>query len=180
MVSTSGLRGTWKGGRFVGNDANVVIALYVNAVTTHRLNMPETYRAQKAEQTACFTILKEWVRQHIREKDYMYKLTDGMTEVEGRGYLWEIPHVKWGNENDPFYLLLARTLNEMADAFGCEPHSNNSTPYALEYSWVRGNGMEYDSVRLGAYAYAVGVKVETEVAADYLLAEDLSWVTDQT
>jgi hypothetical protein len=28
--------------------------------------------------------------------------------------------------------------------------------------------MGYDTVRLGAYAYALGVKVETEVAHDYM------------
>jgi hypothetical protein len=61
----------------------------------------------------------------------------------------------------------------MADAFNCEEHSNHSTPYALEYSWVKGNGMEYNTIRMGAYAYAVGVKVETEVAADFLVAEEL-------
>ena len=179
MVSTSGLRGTWKGGTYVGNTANVVIALYVNAITTHRRNMPETYKVQQDEQRACFTILREWVRQHIREKDEMYVMNEFMTEVDGRGYMFELRHVKWGDENDPFYLLLHRTLNEMAETFDCKTHSNSSTRYALEYSWVRGNGMEYDTVRLGAYAYAVGVKVETEVAADFFLAEDLSWVTDQ-
>ena len=171
MVSTSGLRGTWKGGRYVGKDANVVIALYVNAVTS-RIRSEER-SAQLAEQRACFTILKEWVRQHIREKDHMYVFNEFMTEVDGRGYMFELRHVKWGDETDPFYLLLARTLKEMAETFGCKSHSNNSTPYALEYSWVRGNGMEYDTVRLGAYAYAVGVKVEVETAADFFLAEEL-------
>lgn len=178
MVSTSGLRGTWQGGTIVGKTANVVIALYVNA---HGRNarLGEARAEYKREQTACFAILKEWVRQHIREKDYMYVFTDNMTEVDGRGYLWEFNGVEWGDKKSPFYLLLHRTLKEMAEAFNCEAHSNHSTPYALEYSWVRGNGMEYDTVRLGAYAYAVGVKVETEVAADFLIAEDLSWVTDQ-
>ena len=171
MVSTSGLRGTWKGGRYVGNDANVVIALYANAVTS-RIRSEER-SAQLAEQRACFTILKEWVRQHIREKDHMYVFNEFMTEVDGRGYMFQLDRVKWGNDNDPFYLLLARTLKEMAEAFNCQPHSNNSTPYALEYSWVRGNGMEYDTVRMGAYAYAVGVKVEVETAADFFLAEEL-------
>lgn len=174
MVSTSGLRGTWKGGRFVGKDANVVIALYVNVNTNTRY--PELREDRKREQAGCFAILREWVRQHIREKE----LANNMTEVDGRGYLFELNGVAWGNENSPFYLLLHRTLKDMAEAFGCEEHSNYSTPYALEYSWVRGNGMEYDTVRLGAYAYAVGVKVETEVASDFLIAEDLSWVTDQT
>ena len=89
-----------------------------------------------------------------------------MTEVDGRGYLFELPHVKWGNEGNHFFVLLRDTLKEMADAFNLHPHSNCSTPYALEYSWVKGNGLEYDTVRLGAYAYAVGVKVETEVAND--------------
>jgi hypothetical protein len=179
MVSTSGLRGTWKGGRFVGKDANVVIALYVN-IQGASTNYPELRAERKAEQRACFTILKEWVRQHIREREEMYVFNEFMTEVEGRGYMFELRHVKWGDCTDPFYLLLQRTLDEMAETFNCQPHSNNSTPYALEYSWVKGHGMEYDTVRLGAYAYAVGVKVETEVAADFLLEEDLSWVTDQT
>jgi hypothetical protein len=171
MVSTSGLRGTWKGGRYVGKDANVVIALYVNAVTS-RIRSEER-SAQLAEQRACFTILKEWVRQHIREKDHMYVFNEFMTEVDGRGYMFQLDRVKWGDCTDPFYLLLLRTLDEMADAFNCQPHSNNSTPYALEYSWVKGNGMEYDTVRLGAYAYAVGVKVEVETAADFFIAEEM-------
>ena len=171
MVSTSKLRGTWKGGGFVGNDANVVIALYVNAVSS-RIRSEER-SAQLAEQRACFTILKEWVRQHIREKDHMYVFNEFMTEVDGRGYMFELRHVKWGNETDPFYLLLARTLKEMAEAFNLRTHDNCSTPYALEYSWVKGNGLEYDTVRLGAYAYAVGVKVETEVANDFFTAEEL-------
>lgn len=172
MVSTSGLRGTWRGGRIVGNTARVVIALYANATGSHS-TLPEIQVQRKREQAACFAIIREWVRQHIREKDEMYQLADHMTEVDGRGYLWELHHVKWGNEADPFYLLLQRTLNEMAEAFNCEAHSNHSTPYALEYAWVRGNGMEYDTVRLGAYAYAVGVKVETEVAADFLISEEM-------
>jgi hypothetical protein len=166
MVSTSKLRGTWKGGGFVGNDANVVIALYVNAVSS-RIRSEER-SAQLAEQRACFTILKEWVRQHL---DDVFK--DHMTEVDGRGYLFEFHRIEWGNKVNPFYLLLRDTLKEMADAFNLHPHSNCSTPYALEYSWVKASGMEYDTVRLGAYAYAVGVKVETEVAADFLIAEEL-------
>lgn len=176
MVSTSGLRGTWKGGRLVGKDANVVIALYVNTLT----NRYEVRNKRAQEQRACFTILKEWVRQHILDKDYMHRLADSMTEVDGRGYMFELNHVKWADNSDPFYLLLLRTLDEMEEAFNLREHDNCSTPYALEYSWVKGHGMEYDSVRLGAYAYAVGVKVETEVAADFFIAEDLSWVTDQT
>jgi hypothetical protein len=166
MVSTSKLRGTWKGGGFVGNDANVVIALYVNAVSS-RIRSEER-SAQLAEQRACFTILKEWVRQHL---DDVFK--DHMTEVDGRGYLFEFHRIEWGNKVNPFYLLLRDTLKEMADAFNLHPHSNCSTPYALEYSWVKASGMEYDTVRLGAYAYAVGVKVETEVAGDFLIAEEL-------
>jgi len=172
MVSTSGLRGTWKGGRYVGNDADVVIALYVNAAGGHS-TLPDIQAARKAEQRACFTILKEWVRQHIREKPEMYIMNEFMTEVDGRGYMFELRNVKWGNENDPFYLLLRRTLNEMADTFNLRSHDNCSTSYALEYSWVRGHGVEYDTVRLGAYAYAVGVKVETEVANDFFTAEEL-------
>lgn len=173
MVSTSGLRGTWKGGTYVGNTANVVIALYVNAITTHRRNMPETYKLQQDEQRACFTILKEWVRQHIREKEEMHRFADSMTEVDGRGYMFELHGIDWGNETSLSYLLLHRTLNEMAETFDCKTHNNCGTRYALEYSWVRGNGMEYDTVRMGAYAYAVGVKVEVETAADFFLAEDL-------
>lgn len=172
MVSTSKLRGTWQGGQFVGNDANVVIALYVNA-HGRLTRFQEGQAAWKAEQRACFTILKEWVRQHIREKEEMYVFNEFMTEVEGRGYMFELRRVKWGNENDPFYLLLQRTLKDMAEAFNCEAHSNHSTPYALEYSWVKGRGMEYDTVRLGNYAYAVGVKVEVETAADFFIAEEL-------
>jgi hypothetical protein len=33
--------------------------------------------------------------------------------------------------------------------------------------------MEYDTVRLGNYAFAVGVKVEVETAADFFIAEEL-------
>lgn len=171
MVSTSGLRGTWQRGRIVGNSADVVIALYVNVNTSTRY--PELREDRKREQRACFTILKEWVRQHILEVQHMHYFRDNMTEVDGRGYLWELHHVRWGSGTDPLYLLLQRTLDEMAETFNLRSHDNCSTPYALEYSWVRGHGMEYDSVRLGAYAYAVGVKVETEVAADFLLAEEL-------
>lgn len=163
MVSTSGLRGTWKGGRFVSKDADVVIALYVNAAGRGR---------QSDEQLACFAILREWVRQHIRDRDEMYVMNEFMTEVEGRGYMFELRNVKWGNDNDPFYLLLQRTLKEMAEAFNLRSHDNCATSYALEYSWVRGNGIEYDTVRLGAYAYAVGVKVEVETAADFFIAEE--------
>lgn len=172
MVSGHSLRGTWQGGRIVGNDARVVIALYANAQGSYS-NLSEVRAQYKREQIACFAILREWVRQHILEKDYMWNMAKHTHEVEGRGYLWEIPHVKWGDENDPFYFLLKRTLDEMAEVFNCEAHSNHSTPYALEYSYVKGNGMEYDSVRLGAYAHAVGVKVETEVAADFFLVEDM-------
>jgi hypothetical protein len=96
-----------------------------------------------------------------------------MTEVEGRGYMFELRNIKWGDCTDPFYLLVQRTLNDMAETFNCEAHSNNSTPYALEYSWVKGGGMEYDTVRLGNYGYAVGVKVEVETAADFFVAEEL-------
>lgn len=172
MVSTSGLRGMWQGGKFVGNTANVAIALYVNA-HGRLTRFQEGQAAWKVEQRACFTILKEWVRQHIREKEEMYVFNEFMTEVDGRGYMFQLDRVKWGDCTDPFYLLLLRTLDEMADAFGCKPHSNHSTPYALEYSWVKGQGMEYDTVRLGNYAYAVGVKVEVETAADFFLAEEL-------
>jgi hypothetical protein len=156
----------------VGKSAEVVIALYAN-VNGRNANLSQARAEYKREQAACFAIIREWVRQHIREKDYMRTFAVNMTEIEGRGYLFEFDDVVWGNENNPFYLLVQRTLNEMADAFNCEEHSNHSTPYALEYSWVKGNGMEYNTIRMGAYAYAVGVKVETEVAADFLVAEEL-------
>ena len=166
MVSTSKLTGTWQRGGHVGNDAEVVIALYANALRVGERS--EHYKQQRDEQLGSFAILKEWVRQNIREKDEMYVFNEFMTEIEGRGYLFEFNHVKWGSETDPFYLLVQRTLKDMAEAFNCEAHSNCSTPYALEYSYVKGHGTEYDTVRLGAYAYAVGVKVETEVAHDYI------------
>jgi len=172
MVSTSKLTGTWQGGGHVSNTAHLAIALYVNA-QGRLTRYEEGQAAYKAEQLACFAILKEWVRQHIREKDEMYVFNEFMTEVEGRGYMFEFHRVRWGNNNDPFNLLVQRTLNDMAETFECKPHSNNSTPYALEYSWVKGNGMEYDTVRLGNYAYAVGVKVEVEVAPDFFIAEEL-------
>ena len=172
MVSTSKLSGTWQGGGHVSRDARVVIALYANAQGFKSI-LPSVQERYKTEQRACFAILKEWVRQHIREKDYMYVFNKFMTEIEGRGYLWEIPHVRWGNETDPFYLLVQRTLKDMAETFNCEANSNHSTDYALEYAYVKGNGMEYDTVRLGAYAYAVGVKVETEVANDFIRGEGL-------
>ena len=172
MVSTSKLSGTWQGGGHVSKDAQVVIALYAN-VEGINTGYPELQKERKAEQRACFAILKEWVRQHIREKDYMYVFNEFMTEIEGRGYLFEFDHVRWADNSDPFYRLIDRTLKEMQETFNCEPHSNCSTPYALEYSYVKGNGMEYDTVRLGAYAYAVGVKVETEVANDFIRGEGL-------
>lgn len=165
MVSTSRLIGTWRGGGHVGNDAEVVIALYVNALRVGERSAH--YEQQRGEQLGSFAILKEWVRQHIREKDYMYMFNEFMTEIEGRGYLFEFNHVKWGNGNDPFYLLIQRTLKDMAETFDLFSH-NTASSYALEYSYVKGNGMEYDTVRLGNYAYAVGVKVETEVAHDYV------------
>lgn len=172
MVSGHSLRGIWQTGAIVGKSAEVVIALYAN-VNGRNANLSQARAEYKREQAACFAIIREWVRQHIREKDYMRTFAVNMTEIEGRGYLFEFDDVVWGNENNPFYLLVQRTLNEMADAFNCEEHSNHSTPYALEYSWVKGNGMEYNTIRMGAYAYAVGVKIETEVAADFLVAEEL-------
>ena len=174
MVSTSKLTGIWQGGGHVSNTAHLAIALYVNAqgrLTRYRFE--EGQAPWKAEQLACFAILKEWVRQHIREKDEMYMFNEFMTEVDGRGYMFEFRHVRWGNTLDPFNLLVQRTLNDMAETFECKPHSNNSTPYALEYAYSKGNGMEYDTVRLGNYAYAVGVKVEVETAPDFFLAEVL-------
>lgn len=172
MVSGHSLRGIWQTGAIVRRTADVVIALYAN-VHGRNARLSEARAEYKREQAACFAILREWVRQHIREKPEMYVMNEFMTEIEGRGYLFELRHVKWGNENDPFYLLLQRTLKDMADAFNCEEHSNHSTPYALEYAYSIGNGMEYETKRMGAYAYAVGVKVETEVAADFLVAEEL-------
>lgn len=172
MVSTSALSGTWRKGAHVSRGAAMVIALYANA---HGSNSRQTdvQAAYKAEQAACFAILREWVRQHIREKPEMHKFVECMYEIDGRGYLFDFDHVAWGNENDPFYLLVKRTLDEMQGTFNCKPHSNHSTPYALEYSYVMGKGMGYDTVRLGAYAYAVGVKVEVEVAADFMNGEGL-------
>ena len=179
MVSGHSLRGIWQTGGFVGKTANVVIALYAN-VYGRNANLSQARAEYRREQAACFAIIREWVRQHIREKDEMHRFAKNMTEIEGRGYLFELDQVHWGDNSSVFYLLLQRTLKDMADAFNCEEHSNHSTPYALEYAYTIGNGMEYNTVRMGAYAYAVGVKVETEVAADFLLEEDLSWVTDQT
>jgi hypothetical protein len=149
----------------VSNDAEVVIALYVNALRVGERSVH--YKHQRDEQLGSFAILKEWVRQNIREKDYMYVFNEFMTEIEGRGYLFEFNHVKWGNGTDPFYQLIQRTLKEMAETFNLLSH-NTASSYALEYSWVKGKGMEYDTVRLGNYAYAVGVKVECEVAHDYI------------
>ena len=167
MASTSKLIGTWQGGGNVDDTAEVVIALYANVLRVSKHS--EHYEDQYHQQMASYTILKEWVRQHLREKPEMYKFMDGITTIDGRGYLFELYNVAWGKESDPFYLLIQRTLKEMAETFNCDPHSNCSTPYALEYSYVKGNGMEYDTVRLGNYAYAVGVKVETEVAHDYMV-----------
>jgi hypothetical protein len=167
MVSTSKLTGTWQGGGNVGDTTEVVIALYANALRVTKQS--PHYEDQYHQQMASFAILREWVRQHLREKPEMERFMDGITTIDGRGYLFELYNVAWGNETSPFYLLIQRTLKEMAETFNCDPHSNCSTPYALEYSWVKGNGMAYDTVRLGNYAYAVGVKVETEVAHDYMM-----------
>ena len=166
MVSTSKLTGTWRHGGRVNSNTEVVIALYANALRVSKQS--EHYEDQYHQQMASFAILKEWVRQHLREKPEMYKFMDGITTIDGRGYLFELYNVAWGKESDPFYLLIQRTLKEMAETFNCEAH-NTASSYALEYSWVKGNGMEYDTVRLGNYAYAVGVKVETEVAHDYMM-----------
>jgi len=165
MVSTSKLIGTWQGGGHVRKDAEVVIALYANALRVSKHS--EHYEDQYHQQMASFAILKEWVRLHLREKPEMYRFMDGITTIDGRGYLFELNNVYWGDETNPFYLLIQRTLKEMAETFNCEAH-NTASSYALEYSWVKGNGMAYDTVRLGNYAYAVGVKVETEVAHDYV------------
>jgi len=172
MVSGHSLRGIWQKGTIVGNTTHLAIALYVNA-HGRQSRVPEAQAAYKAEQRACFTILKEWVRQHIHEREEMYMFSEFMTEVDGRGYMFEFHRVRWGDERDPFYLLVQRTLKDMAEAFNCKEFSNHSTPYALEYSYSKGNGMEYETVRMGAYAYAVGVKVEVEIANDFFLAEEL-------
>jgi hypothetical protein len=166
MVSTSKLIGTWQGGGHVRKDAEVVIALYANALRVSKQSAH--YEDQYHQQMASYAILREWVRQHLRGKPEMERFMDGITTIDGRGYLFELYNVDWGNETNPFYLLIQRTLKEMAGTFNCKAHNNCGTDYALEYSWVKGNGMEYDTVRLGNYAYAVGVKVETEVAHDYV------------
>jgi hypothetical protein len=155
----------------VDKTAEVVIALYANALRVGEKS--EHYAEQYREQMASYTILKEWIRQHIREKVYMWELVRGMTEIEGRGYLFELDRVRWADNSDPLYRLIDRTLKEIQETFNCGANSNHSTPYALEYSYVKGNGMEYDTVRLGAYAYAVGVKVELEVANDFIRGEGL-------
>jgi len=170
MVSTSKLSGTWQGGGHVDKTAEVVIALYANALRVGEKS--EHYAEQYREQMASYTILKEWIRQHIREKVYMWELVRGMTEIEGRGYLFELDRVRWADNSDPFYRLIDRTLKEMAETFDLNSH-NTASSYALEYAYVKGNGMEYDTVRLGAYAYAVGVKVELEVANDFIRGEGL-------
>ena len=166
MASTSKLIGTWQGGGNVDDTTEVVIALYANVLRVSKHS--EHYEDQYHQQMASFAILKEWIRQHVREKPEMYRFIDGITTIDGRGSLFELYNVAWGNETSPFYLLIQRTLKEMADTFNCEPH-NTASSYALEYSWVKGKGMAYDTVRLGNYAYAVGVKVETEVAHDYMM-----------
>jgi hypothetical protein len=150
----------------VRKDAEVVIALYANVLRVGKQSAH--YEDQYHQQMASFAILKEWVRQHIREKPEMFRFMDGITTIDGRGYLFEFDRVRWGDETDPFYQLIQHTLKEMAETFNCEAY-NTASSYALEYSWVKGNGMEYDTVRLGNYAYAVGVKVETEVAHDYMM-----------
>lgn len=94
MVSTSKLTGTWQGGGHVGNDAEVVIALYVNALRVGERS--EHYKQQRDEQLGSFAILKEWVRQHIKEKPEMHRFVEGMTEIDGRGYLFELYNVAWG------------------------------------------------------------------------------------
>jgi hypothetical protein len=166
MVSTSKLTGTWQRGGHVSRGAEVVIALYANALRVGEKS--EHYEEQYREQMASYAILKEWIRQHVKEKSEMHRLVDGMSDIGGRGFLFELYNVNWGSETDPFYLLIQRTLKDMAETFDLNPH-NTASCYALEYSWVKGGGMEYDTVRLGNYAYAVGVKVETEVAHDYMV-----------
>lgn len=144
----------------------VVIALYANVPRGNRT--PEAEETYRWSQRASFTILKEWVRLHVREKDYMYRFVDNMTTIDGRGYLFEFYDVDWGNESDPFYLLLTRTLDEMAETFNCRPHNNCGTDYALEYAYISSGGLSYGAVRLGAFAYALGIKTDIEVASDYV------------
>jgi len=170
MASTSKLTGTWMGGGNVARGTEVVIALYANVPRGNRtLVAEETYRAK---QRGAYTILREWVRQHIKEKPEMHRFADNMTTIEGRGYLFEFLSVDWDNENDPFNLLLRRTLREMAETFNCKPHNNCGTDYALEYAYVMNGGIRYETTRLGAYAYAVGVKVQLDVASQYMMMED--------
>ena len=170
MASTSKLTGTWMGGGNVAKETEVVIALYANVPRGNRTpNAEETY---KWSQKASFTILKEWVRQHIKEKPEMHRFADNMTTIEGRGFLFEFLNVDWDNENDPFYLLLQRTLKEMAEVFNCQAYNNCGTDYALEYAYVINGGISYRTTRLGAYAYAVGVKVQLDVASQYMVMED--------
>jgi hypothetical protein len=147
----------------------VTVALYANVPRGNRT--PTAEEVYKWNQRASFTILKEWVRLHVKEKDYMHRFVDNMTTIDGRGYLFEFYDVDWGNESDPFYLLLKRTLDEMADTFNCKAHSNCSTDYALEYAYISSGGMSYGVVRLGAYDYALGIKTDIEVASDYMKGE---------
>lgn len=102
----------------------------------------------------------------------MHRFVEHMTTINGRGFLFEFLNVDWGNGTDPFYLLLQRTLNDMAESFNCEAHSNCSTEYGLEYAFVREGGQDYDVVRLGAVGYALSVKVALQVSPAYILAED--------
>jgi hypothetical protein len=158
------------GGGNVGRTTEVIVALYANVPRGNRtLVAEETYRAK---QRGAYTILREWVRQNIKEKDYMHRFAINMTTIEGRGFLFEFLGVDWGNENDPFYILLQRTLKEMAEVFNCQAHNNCGTDYALEYAYVMNGGIRYETTRLGAYAYAVGVKVQLDVATDYMRGEE--------
>lgn len=150
-------------------NSEVTVALYANVPRGNRTPVAEeTY---KQRQRASFTILSEWVRLHVKEKDYMHRFVDNMTTIDGRGYLFEFYDVDWGNESDPFYLLLQRTLNDMAETFNCKAHYNCGTDYALEYAYISSGGMSYGAVRLGAFAYALGIKTDIEVASDYMKGE---------
>lgn len=168
MVSGHSLSGTWQGGRHVDKTSDVTIALYVNAIANTNTNYRELREAQLSQQLSSYVILKEWVRQHLLSHEHMHAFKRGMVEIEGRGYLFKLTGVHWGDETSPAYLLLQRTLNDMMETFDCKEFSNCSTVYALEYSHVARNGMEYDTKRMGAYAYAIGVKVMTEVADDFI------------
>ena len=172
MESMLDLSGTWKKGATVSKNAQLVIALYANAYSRFDKDyMQNDY----SNQTACFAIMKEWVRQNIIEKDYMFHFKHNMKEIENRGYLFEFASIAWRDETSPTYLLVKRTLDEMAEVFNCKApqagvNVKNDTQYALEYAYRTYDAMEYNTVRLGRYAYALGVRVSIETADDFFNA----------